>query len=644
MLLTFGCKEVHMLSNDNVNSYCMRVAFNGDQEKWVCEECDSSNVANQMPSKLASSKQPSGTGLRFSIKKPPPNTRVQYIPPEEAIVLESEAMRKNLSSPSKSPFAHRSLVNKPTPSAPPRKFRIKSNPTVGLSQRREPQSDWSFPSGSKDRKSSASTVVDNSVFQKEHAWQDSSASRRSLARNTQTSNVMHKEKDESARESPTAKRVTFGKLPKPAAQRDNINLGHTSAQLGQRLSAVSSDGCAQQFGTNTPAAELLPNKKVSRTDINSVDTSQLVHTFPNVTSGMDVCIEAWNKKTDPKGRESPKVTMVFDSHLPNHPAMSPTWRGTFQITNDVGLCNIFNDIQAHPPCKVHRKVYQVSKQFPKTLALNMLPQRNYWVDIFEDNVPGELHIGLYFLPPRLSNMNGGLPASTCDLEQRYYSLLDYLDEHDYLLRTSFDEVELIIFSSKHLPEDSCKIHQKSFLWGVLRPSVAKLGASKTTIPAQNSEVTDEITELSRTKSLSARDDAVHSSYSQQVQQPMSEEHEAEDMVVDMLGGSELDNIDIVVPKPIVNSCDDHIKSELEAGSEVKALPKSTGELVIEFSPIKIEREWTDSNLKAIEDADLEFEKELQKSFDRFAALMEVKDAGSFVSKVKEEADAQELLL
>uniref|UniRef100_A0A803L9I0 AIPP2-like SPOC-like domain-containing protein n=2 Tax=Chenopodium quinoa TaxID=63459 RepID=A0A803L9I0_CHEQI len=611
--------------------YCMRVAYNGDQEKWVCEECDSSNVANQLPSKPASSKQPSGTGLRFSIKKPPPNTRVQYISPEEAIVLETEAMRNNLSSPSKSSFAHRS----PTP------FRIKPNPTVGISRRREPQSDWSLPSGSKDRKSLASTVVENSVFQKEHAWQDSSTSRRSLARNTQTSNVMHKEKEASARESPTAKRVTFGKLPKPAAQRDNINSGHTSTQLGQRLPAVSSDGCAQQFGANTPAAELLPNKNISRTDINSGDTSQLVHTFPNVTSGMDVCIEAWNKKTDPKGRESPKVTMVFDSHLPNHPAMSPTWRGTFQITNDVGLCNIFNDIQAHPPCKVHRKVYQVSKQFPKTLALNMLPQRDYWVDIFEDDVPGELHIGLYFLPPRLSNKNGGFPASTCDLEQRYYSLLDYLDEHDYLLRTSFDEVELIVFSSKHLPKDSCKINQKSFLWGVLRPSVAKFGASKTTIPAQNSEVIDEITEPSRTKSLSARDDAVHSSYSQQVQQPMSEEHEAEDMVVDMLGGRELDNIDIVVLKPTVNSCDGLIKSEIETGSKVKASPKSTGESVLEFSPIKIEREWTNS--KAIEDTGLEFEKELQRSFDRFAALMELKNAGSFVSKVKQEADAQEQL-
>lgn len=442
--------------------YCMRVAYGGDPDEWVCEECDSSN--QRPPSKPAPSKKPGGAGTRSTIKKPPKNSKVQYLTPEEAMVLGSGSMRSNFSSPRKSHGAHRSSMNKPTSSSLPPKFKSKPNPPVAPSGRRESLNNWSMPSCSK---------------------------------------------------------------------------------------GIS------------------------------------------------------------KGREAQRVTMVLDSYLPNHPAISPTWNGIFQFTRDEHC--IFAEIQAHPPCKVHRKVYRLSKQLPKTLPFEMLPRRKFWVDIFADDVPGGLDIGLYFLCPE-SNLNGG-SKSTSGQEQIYSSLLEHLDECDLLMRTRFDEVELLVFSSKHLSEDSCKINQKHFLWGLLRPSETNTVPSKAIMLAQNSKV----------------------------QQPMSEEPEAEDMVVDMLGGQELGNSDVAVRKPTDNACGDPIKGEIQTSNKVKASPKSAGREEVEFPPIRIKKEWTDGDMEAslpytpscVADV-LNFEKELQRSVDRFVALMQVKEAGCLKRDVKEE--------
>lgn len=137
-------------------------------------------------------------------------------------------------------------------------------------------------------------------------------------------------------------------------------------------------------------------------------------------------------------------------------------RGTFKIRNEALPCNIFDEIQAHPPCKVHSKVYKLSKQFPETLEFEMLPQWNTRISIFEDDIPSELDIGLYFLSPRMSDLNRGSKpeiTSTVGHEQSYCLLLEYLDKHELLLKTQIDKVELLVFSSKYLPEGSrSKLH------------------------------------------------------------------------------------------------------------------------------------------------------------------------------------------
>ncbi|XP_056683955.1 uncharacterized protein [Spinacia oleracea] len=376
---------------------------------------------------------PTGTRLRIPIKKPPQNSKVHYISPEEAKVLGS--------SSSTSHFAFSPPVNKPyeskmevvPPSNPSPKFRIKPYLPVGPSGSREPLNNWSMPSCIKDEKMAAFT--DGPARQ--HCG-----------------------------ENQTAKRVSFGEVPKPGVDRDKTKLGHTPVQLGQRFPAVSSDERPQRFCKRT-TSKYLSLGKLYKVDINPDRTSQLLQSFPTGSSGINVGAEAQTQKID-----SPNNTVVLDSYLPNHPAMTPTWRGTFKIRNEALPCNIFDEIQAHPPCKVHSKVYKLSKQFPETLEFEMLPQWNTRISIFEDDIPSELDIGLYFLSPRMSDLNRGSKpeiTSTVGHEQSYCLLLEYLDKHELLLKTQIDKVELLVFSSKYLPEGSRKIYRKHFLWGILQP-------------------------------------------------------------------------------------------------------------------------------------------------------------------------------
>lgn len=117
-------------------------------------------------------------------------------------------------------------------------------------------------------------------------------------------------------------------------------------------------------------------------------------------------------------------------------------------------------VHAHPPCKVHRKVYILSKQLPNALQFEMLPRQKSWLDMFDGDVPSELDIGLYFFPSMTSHFDGvgESPRVTYD-EQNCCSLLEYLDERDLLLVSYIGEVEIFVLSSKHLHEASqSKLH------------------------------------------------------------------------------------------------------------------------------------------------------------------------------------------
>jgi len=70
------------------------------------------------------------------------------------------------------------------------------------------------------------------------------------------------------------------------------------------------------------------------------------------------------------------------------------FRGSFDILGALELApEIF---QAHPPCRVSRKVYEFSGQLPDTLKLELVPCGDIWPSLFYNHCPGKEDIGLYF--------------------------------------------------------------------------------------------------------------------------------------------------------------------------------------------------------------------------------------------------------
>uniref|UniRef100_M1DDU0 PHD-finger family protein n=1 Tax=Solanum tuberosum TaxID=4113 RepID=M1DDU0_SOLTU len=79
---------------------------------------------------------------------------------------------------------------------------------------------------------------------------------------------------------------------------------------------------------------------------------------------------------------------------PCDPALVPSWKGSFDILGALELApGIF---QAHPPCRVSRKVYEFSGLLPDTLKLELVPRENIWPSLFDNHCPGKEDIGLYF--------------------------------------------------------------------------------------------------------------------------------------------------------------------------------------------------------------------------------------------------------
>jgi len=70
------------------------------------------------------------------------------------------------------------------------------------------------------------------------------------------------------------------------------------------------------------------------------------------------------------------------------------FRGSFDILGALELApGIF---QAHPPCRVSRKVYEFLGLLPDTLKLELVPRGDIWPSLFDNHCPGKKDIGLYF--------------------------------------------------------------------------------------------------------------------------------------------------------------------------------------------------------------------------------------------------------
>ncbi|XP_049360265.1 uncharacterized protein LOC125824957 [Solanum verrucosum] len=137
---------------------------------------------------------------------------------------------------------------------------------------------------------------------------------------------------------------------------------------------------------------------------------------------------------------------------PCDPALVPSWKGSFDILGDLELApGIF---QAHPPCRVSRKVYEFLGLLPDTLKLELVPRGDIWPSLFDNHCPGKNDIGLYFFESEKKRFEG------------YIALVEFMCNKDLVMTTLINDVELIILASTTLCSDSQRWNNEHFLWGL----------------------------------------------------------------------------------------------------------------------------------------------------------------------------------
>ncbi|PHT47632.1 hypothetical protein CQW23_11840 [Capsicum baccatum] len=97
-----------------------------------------------------------------------------------------------------------------------------------------------------------------------------------------------------------------------------------------------------------------------------------------------------------------------------------------------GMLN--NCIQAYPPSKVRRKVYEFSRLLSGTLKFELVPSEAMWISLFNNHFLGKEDTRLYFL------------ASEIERSEIYTALVEFFHNKDSAMRMLINDVELIVIT------------------------------------------------------------------------------------------------------------------------------------------------------------------------------------------------------
>ncbi|KAL1362451.1 hypothetical protein HN51_010707 [Arachis hypogaea] len=133
------------------------------------------------------------------------------------------------------------------------------------------------------------------------------------------------------------------------------------------------------------------------------------------------------------------------------------WQGVFQVHRYGKLPNLYTGIQAHLSTCASPKVLEVVNKFLPEVSLDEVSRLSTWPSQFHQGGAREDNIALYFFAEDIESYR-----------RHYKGLLDHMIRNDLALKGSFDGVELLIFPSNQLPENSQRWNMLFFLWGVFR--------------------------------------------------------------------------------------------------------------------------------------------------------------------------------
>ncbi|KAI3784484.1 hypothetical protein L1987_43583 [Smallanthus sonchifolius] len=141
-------------------------------------------------------------------------------------------------------------------------------------------------------------------------------------------------------------------------------------------------------------------------------------------------------------------------HQPARPILDPVWRGSFNITEKD--YDLFEGFVGHLSNKACLKVCEEATTLPSMLSLEMDSKAHLWPKSFLDSLPSDENIALYFFPGDTKN------------ERRFEQLVSDMIDGDLAMSAASKNAELLIFTSKVLPQSYWRFNGYYYLWGVFR--------------------------------------------------------------------------------------------------------------------------------------------------------------------------------
>ncbi|CAI9755296.1 unnamed protein product [Fraxinus pennsylvanica] len=246
-------------------------------------------------------------------------------------------------------------------------------------------------------------------------------------------------------------------------QSDDSSVSCMNSEIACRDQLSSSGGKRNM----SPAAQIIERHTVpSGLTADSLkqetcDTSKQSMLLPveALTSGGEsVPIASLDGKSSLEGiptRVSAAVPICLKSlAIPEHEYI---WQGSFEVFRSGNILDLREGIQAHLSMCASPKVIEAISKFNHRIILNEVPRSSTWPVQFQEFGVGEDNIALFFFARDHESY-----------EKSYKILLENMMKNDLALQANLNGVELLIFPSNQLPENSQRWNMLFFLWGVFR--------------------------------------------------------------------------------------------------------------------------------------------------------------------------------
>ncbi|KAL6527040.1 hypothetical protein OROGR_016130 [Orobanche gracilis] len=172
----------------------------------------------------------------------------------------------------------------------------------------------------------------------------------------------------------------------------------------------------------------------------------------------------------PVGQDDVYITSSTRNVLRNVPEATPSllksiavpeheyiWQGSFEICRSGKTIVSWDRMQAHLSTCASPKVSEAVNKLNNRILLYEVPRLSTWPIHFQEHGVREDNIAVFFFAKDLESYN-----------KIYKVLLDNMMENDLALKGNVNGVELLIFPSSQLPDNSQRWNMLFFLWGVFR--------------------------------------------------------------------------------------------------------------------------------------------------------------------------------